>query len=262
MTGYPETATGLPAPGPGVADAAGPGPIRPLHTILELAALPSAVPCARRHARGVVGEWGLPTAARTTELLVSEMITNAVAETAGTQDPLGGVITLRLTAAIGTVLIEVHDPSPRLPERKGSTRRRGTRPGPVAGRRAERRLGRLPATRKRQDRLVPGNGSTSRTTAAIRSRSSRSLSSPTAPQRAPAISSACSGPMSAAVRKQNLKSKCRCSGSSLAGLAGIRCALIRIGSGRSAVTLPAGTPVSSASSRRAAASSVSSTGSR
>lgn len=118
MTGYPETATGLPAPGPGVADAAGPGPIRPLHTILELAALPSAVPCARRHARGVVGEWGLPTAAGTTELLVSEMITNAVAETAGTQDPLGGVITLRLTAAIGTVLIEVHDPSPRLPERK------------------------------------------------------------------------------------------------------------------------------------------------
>jgi hypothetical protein len=50
----------------------------PLQSFLELGALPGAVPCARLHARHVLWEWGLASLADSTELLVSEMVTNAV----------------------------------------------------------------------------------------------------------------------------------------------------------------------------------------
>ena len=50
----------------------------PLQSYLELAALPSAVPCARLHARQILWEWGQATLAGAAELLVSELITNAV----------------------------------------------------------------------------------------------------------------------------------------------------------------------------------------
>ena len=82
----------------------------PRYTLLELSAMPSAVPCARLHARNVVAEWGMSAIARTAELLVSELVTNAI-----TVSP-GSVVTLRLTAGIGAVLIEVHDPSQTMPE--------------------------------------------------------------------------------------------------------------------------------------------------
>jgi anti-sigma regulatory factor (Ser/Thr protein kinase) len=45
---------------------------------LELGALPSAVPSARLHARLVLGEWGLGAIAEVVELVVSELVTNAV----------------------------------------------------------------------------------------------------------------------------------------------------------------------------------------
>ena len=50
----------------------------PLQSFLELGALPGAVPCARLHTRHVLWEWGLAGLAESTELLVSEMITNGV----------------------------------------------------------------------------------------------------------------------------------------------------------------------------------------
>jgi anti-sigma regulatory factor (Ser/Thr protein kinase) len=50
----------------------------PLQTHLELAALPSAVSCARGHVRSVALEWGLPDLADTAELLASDSLTNAV----------------------------------------------------------------------------------------------------------------------------------------------------------------------------------------
>ena len=50
----------------------------PLRSFLELGALPGAVPCARLHARHLLREWGLAGLADSTELLVSEMVTNAV----------------------------------------------------------------------------------------------------------------------------------------------------------------------------------------
>jgi hypothetical protein len=58
--------------GPGVPMTSG----WPLQSYLELAALPSAVPCARLHTRQVLWEWGLGAAAETVELLVSELVTN------------------------------------------------------------------------------------------------------------------------------------------------------------------------------------------
>jgi anti-sigma regulatory factor (Ser/Thr protein kinase) len=45
---------------------------------LHLGALPSAVPCARIHARFAAAEWGLSKLAEDLELVVSELVTNGV----------------------------------------------------------------------------------------------------------------------------------------------------------------------------------------
>jgi hypothetical protein len=42
----------------------------PLHSFLELGALPGAVPCARLHTRHLLWEWGLATLTDSTELVV------------------------------------------------------------------------------------------------------------------------------------------------------------------------------------------------
>jgi anti-sigma regulatory factor (Ser/Thr protein kinase) len=49
-----------------------------MQTHLELAALPSAVACVRGHVRAVAHEWGLADLADIAELLVSELVTNAL----------------------------------------------------------------------------------------------------------------------------------------------------------------------------------------
>jgi anti-sigma regulatory factor (Ser/Thr protein kinase) len=54
-----------------------------LRTLLELGALPSAVPCARLHTKQVLWEWHLDALADTVELVVSELVTNAVHASAG-----------------------------------------------------------------------------------------------------------------------------------------------------------------------------------
>lgn len=50
----------------------------PFHSYLELGALPSAVPCARLHARQILWEWGAQTLADSAELVVSELVTNGL----------------------------------------------------------------------------------------------------------------------------------------------------------------------------------------
>jgi len=50
----------------------------PLRDFIELGALPGAVPCARLHARQLMWEWGLTRFSESAELLVSELVTNAV----------------------------------------------------------------------------------------------------------------------------------------------------------------------------------------
>lgn len=51
----------------------------PLQSSLGLTAVPRDVPAARRHARQVLRSWGLHVAADDTELVVSELVSNAVA---------------------------------------------------------------------------------------------------------------------------------------------------------------------------------------
>ena len=50
----------------------------PLRDFIELGALPGAVPCGRLHARQLLWEWGLTRLSESTELLVSELMTNAM----------------------------------------------------------------------------------------------------------------------------------------------------------------------------------------
>jgi anti-sigma regulatory factor (Ser/Thr protein kinase) len=85
----------------------------PLSSSLELGALPTAVPCARLHAKHLAWEWGLSGLSETIELLVSELTTNSVQAMAG-QDGQSAV-RLRLLRDDMRVRIEVWDADPRPP---------------------------------------------------------------------------------------------------------------------------------------------------
>lgn len=131
----------------------------PLRSYLELGALPTAVPCARLHARQLVWEWGLNGLAANTELLVSELVTNAVKTTAGNNDQ--AAICLQLSGDNTRVLIEVWDadPQPPVPKDLGEdgtprpSRRGRARVVPNSG--AEYALGLVPHREaNRQSRLV------------------------------------------------------------------------------------------------------------
>jgi anti-sigma regulatory factor (Ser/Thr protein kinase) len=92
---------------------------RPLQSNLELGALPSAVACARLHAKHVAWEWGLEKLADTVELIVSELATNAIKAAVTFHDPdqMPGIpyIWLRLTGGQDEMLVEVWDSSPDPP---------------------------------------------------------------------------------------------------------------------------------------------------
>lgn len=85
----------------------------PLGDAIEVGPLPSAVPSARRHVRQVLREWGLARLAEDAELLVSELVTNAVAalRSAGQMSPAR----LWLLADRTRVLILVWDAIARPP---------------------------------------------------------------------------------------------------------------------------------------------------
>lgn len=82
-----------------------------MRTYLELAALPTAVPCARLHAKNVLHEWHLGPLADTVELVVSEIVTNAVrASAAAAQHGISMPTTkVWLTSDGRRVLIQVWD---------------------------------------------------------------------------------------------------------------------------------------------------------
>ena len=84
----------------------------PLRTYLELGAFPGAVPCARLHAKALAWEWGL-TSGETVELVVSEIVTNAIQATR--QLPLPGAIRLWLLSYVARALFLVWVASPRRP---------------------------------------------------------------------------------------------------------------------------------------------------
>jgi anti-sigma regulatory factor (Ser/Thr protein kinase) len=91
----------------------------PLQTHLELAALPRAPGCARDHVRSLAHEWGVPGLADTAELLVSELVTNAVqaSERLKTMADLAAVPTVRVwTTSDGvSLVIHVWDASDQMP---------------------------------------------------------------------------------------------------------------------------------------------------
>jgi len=98
----------------------------PLRSHLELGALPTAVPCARLHARHLLWEWGLNGLAADAELVVSELVTNAVKATAGQQQ---AAIRLQLSSDNTRVLVEVWDadPQPPVPEHSPDPEEEGGR---------------------------------------------------------------------------------------------------------------------------------------
>lgn len=87
----------------------------PLQDFLELGALASAVPCARLHARQVLWEWGLGSLCESTELLVAELVTNAVKASRAVAQ--ASSVRLWLVSDLARVLIVVWDASPQPPVR-------------------------------------------------------------------------------------------------------------------------------------------------
>ena len=121
MTGQAVARTNgtAPAPGRSLADAADVAQVAPfvagwpLQSFLELGALPGAVPCARLHTRQVLWEWGLAECSETTEVLVTELTTNAMqASRALMQDD---PIKLWLVSDKMQVVVQVWDASPLPP---------------------------------------------------------------------------------------------------------------------------------------------------
>ena len=84
----------------------------PLTSRLELGARPTAVPCARMITRQMIREWGLPGLVDTAELLVSELVTNAIRASCGLPEP---TIRLWLVSDRSTLIIRVWDGSSEMP---------------------------------------------------------------------------------------------------------------------------------------------------
>jgi two-component sensor histidine kinase len=85
--------------------------------------LPTATPCARLHARNIAYEQGLHNLAGTIELVVSELVTNAVKVSTDqdqrphyTDEHGLAFIHLRLSTDRQAALVEVWDGNPRPPE--------------------------------------------------------------------------------------------------------------------------------------------------
>jgi len=97
----------------------------PVHSHLSFAALPLAVSCARLHVRWVCLEWGLRSIAETAELLASELMTNAIQESARLKTradlAIVPVVNLWLVSDGISLVIHVWDASDDMPARKDFT---------------------------------------------------------------------------------------------------------------------------------------------
>ncbi len=87
----------------------------PLQDFLELGAFPSAVPCARLHARELLWEWGMSGLSEQVELIVSELMTNAV----NSAQAMGKVLPVRLwlLSDRARIMVMVWDANPQGPVR-------------------------------------------------------------------------------------------------------------------------------------------------
>jgi anti-sigma regulatory factor (Ser/Thr protein kinase) len=79
----------------------------PLVSALEFGSLPTAVGSARAHTRGILAEWGLASLTEDAEVLVSELMTNALEASWRLDDR--PPIALRLLASQDRLLIEAWD---------------------------------------------------------------------------------------------------------------------------------------------------------
>lgn len=102
----------VPPPGHPAADLAQEWPLR---DFLELGPLPGAVPCARYHARQIMWEWRLTRLGDNVELLVAELVTNAVAVSRTLDWPFP--VRLWLLTDLAGVLIQVWDAAAQPPAR-------------------------------------------------------------------------------------------------------------------------------------------------
>lgn len=97
----------------------------PLYSHLELGAWPTAVSCGRLHAKHVLWEWGLSDFSDSVELVVSELLTNAIQASvndaprneASRKPSAMTPVHLRLASDRHRVLIEVWDGDPHPPQR-------------------------------------------------------------------------------------------------------------------------------------------------
>jgi anti-sigma regulatory factor (Ser/Thr protein kinase) len=94
-----------------------PTPRQPLTCRLEFRATAGAVPCARSLAKRIIVEWGRPDVADVAELLVSELVTNAIHASAGLPAP---VVRLWLVAENDSIVIRVWDASVHMPRRQNA----------------------------------------------------------------------------------------------------------------------------------------------
>jgi hypothetical protein len=91
-----------------------------------LGALRTAPACARGHVKDTLNTWGMPAYGELAELLISEMVTNAVEASTGEQGHpvyVGGrlpVIVVRLVAVPEGLLLEVWDSATTVPEVKNA----------------------------------------------------------------------------------------------------------------------------------------------
>lgn len=97
-----------------VTPAAGPCPTS-VRTYRTLAARPDAAYRARRFTGEKVLKWGLEALKDTAELLVSELVTNAVAAVGGLDEPVTQPLRVRLSSDGRRLLVEVWDASPEPP---------------------------------------------------------------------------------------------------------------------------------------------------
>lgn len=88
-------------------------PARAHRSYLELAAVPGAVPYARRHTRHILATWKLSYLTDDAELVVSELITNAVQATPAT--PHAAPVALYLAADGDRLSVLAWDCSPEPP---------------------------------------------------------------------------------------------------------------------------------------------------
>jgi len=85
----------------------------PLRDFIELGALDGSIPSARYHARHILREWQLTGLGDDVELVVAELVTNAVAASRAMDFPFP--VRMWLLSDTASVLVVVWDASPRPP---------------------------------------------------------------------------------------------------------------------------------------------------